>query len=382
MLRGQKVILDADLAESYGVTIKRLNQQVNRNAGRFPSDFVFQISAKEDKSLRLQFVTSNPRRDGRRYLPYAFTEHGAIMAAAVLNSGRAVEMSTFVVRAFIRMREALATPSFSRATFPGSTRLPIFRKRERRIFCELKTYRNTIFVQTRQSAGYPSAPWPFTLHLTFRLPFANNSHMAITRRQRQVYDFISDFVQKHSYSPSFEEIGEGLGLSSLATVHKHITNLEKKGLLTRDYNRSRSIDLLPPKGRLKQAMAVNTTMVLPLLGRIAAGQPIEAVENPQTISLADFVRSKEVFVLEVRGESMQDEHILDGDYVLVEKAKTAHNGDIVVALLDGTDATLKRFYREGDKVRLQPSNAAMQPIIVAAAAVQIQGRVIGVLRKY
>ena len=206
--------------------------------------------------------------------------------------------------------------------------------------------------------------------------------MAITRRQRQVYDFISDFVQKHGYSPSFEEIGAGLGLNSLATVHKHITNLEKKALLTRDYNRSRSIDLLPPKGRLKQAMAVNTTMVLPLLGRIAAGQPIEAVENPQTISLADFVRSKEVFVLEVRGESMQDEHILDGDYVLVEKAKTAHNGDIVVALVDGTDATLKRFYREGDRIRLQPSNAAMQPIIVAAAAVQIQGRVIGVLRKY
>jgi len=206
--------------------------------------------------------------------------------------------------------------------------------------------------------------------------------MAITKRQRQIYDFISDFVQKNGYSPSYEEIKLGMGLNSLATVHKHITNLEKKGLLTRDYNRSRSIDLLPPKGRLKQAMAVNTTMVLPLLGRIAAGQPIEAVENPQTISLADFVRSKEVFVLEVRGESMQDEHILDGDYVLVEKAKTAHNGDIVVALVDGTDATLKRFYREGDKIRLQPSNAAMQPIIVPAVAVQIQGRVIGVLRKY
>ncbi|MDP9161950.1 MAG: transcriptional repressor LexA [Acidobacteriota bacterium] len=206
--------------------------------------------------------------------------------------------------------------------------------------------------------------------------------MAITRRQRQVYDFISDFVQKHSYSPSFEEIGEGMGLSSLATVHKHVTNLEKKGLLTRDYNRSRSIDLLPPKGRLKQAMAVNTTMVLPLLGRIAAGQPIEAVQNPETISLADFVRSKEVFVLEVRGDSMQDEHILSGDYVLVERSKTAHNGDIVVALVDTTDATLKRFFREGDNIRLQPSNAAMKPIIVPAASVEIQGRVIGVLRKY
>lgn len=206
--------------------------------------------------------------------------------------------------------------------------------------------------------------------------------MAITRRQRQVYDFISEFVQKHNYSPSYDEIREGMGLNSLATVHKHITNLEKKGLLTRDYNRSRSIDLLPPKGRLKQAMSVNTTMVLPLLGRIAAGQPIEAIENPETISLGDFVRSREVFVLEVRGDSMQDEHILSGDYVLVEKTKTAHNGDIVVALVEGSDATLKRFYREGDNVRLQPSNVNMQPIIKPAAIVDIQGRVIGVLRKY
>src|SRR6476660_4448819 len=206
--------------------------------------------------------------------------------------------------------------------------------------------------------------------------------MAITKRQCEVYDFIAEFVQKNQYSPSFEEIGEGLGLSSLATVHKHITNLEKKGLLNRDYNRSRSIDLLPPKGRIKQAMSVNTGMVLPLLGRIAAGQPIEAIERPETISLADFVRSKEVFVLEVRGDSMQDEHILSGDYVLVEKSKTAHNGEIVVALVDGTDATLKRFYREGENIRLQPSNASMKPIIVPAASVQLQGRVIGVLRKY
>lgn len=206
--------------------------------------------------------------------------------------------------------------------------------------------------------------------------------MAITKRQRQVYDFIAEFVERNGYSPSFEEIGQGLGLSSLATVHKHISNLEKKGLLNRDYNRSRSIDLMPPKGRLKQAMSIHTGMVLPLMGRIAAGQPIEAIERPESISLSDFVRSKEVFVLEVRGDSMQDEHILSGDYVLVEKTKTAHNGDIVVALVEGSDATLKRFYREGDKIRLQPSNAKMKPIIVPAADVQIQGRVIGVLRKY
>ncbi len=205
--------------------------------------------------------------------------------------------------------------------------------------------------------------------------------MAITRRQRQVYDFISGFVQTHGYSPSFEEIGNGLGLSSLATVHKHITNLEKKGLLRRDYNRSRSIDVLPPRGRMKQALAP-PPLSLPLLGRIAAGHPIEAVENPESISLADFTGSKDVFVLQVRGDSMQDEAILDSDYVLVEKTATARNGEIVVALVEGTETTLKRFYKEADEIRLQPSNAAMAPIIVPAHAVQIQGRVIGVLRKY
>jgi len=208
--------------------------------------------------------------------------------------------------------------------------------------------------------------------------------MALTRRQKEVYDFISGFVDRHGYSPSFEEIAEGLGLSSLATVHKHISNLEDKQLLRRDYNRSRSIDLLRPRGRMKQSLAVaaESSMSLPLLGRIAAGRPLEAVENPETISLADFTRSKEVFVLQVKGQSMQDEAILDGDYVLVEKADSARDGEIVVALVDGTDATLKRLYVEGGKVRLQPSNSQMQPIIVPAASVQVQGRVIGVLRKY
>ena len=206
--------------------------------------------------------------------------------------------------------------------------------------------------------------------------------MAITKRQRQVYDFIANFVQDKGYSPSFEEIGDGMSLNSLATVHKHVSNLETKGLLKRDYNRSRSIDLLPIKGRLRQEMSVSTELRLPLMGRIAAGMPIEAMETPETISLADFVRSKEVFVLQVRGDSMQDEHIVDGDYVLVEKTKTAHNGEIVAALVDGSDSTLKRFYKEGDKIRLQPSNAAMKPIIVPAVDVQLQGRVIGVLRKY
>ena len=207
--------------------------------------------------------------------------------------------------------------------------------------------------------------------------------MAITKRQRQVYDFIHGFVQKNGYSPSFEEIGEGLGLSSLATVHKHVTNLEKKGLLKRDYNRSRSIDVLPVRGLFKrQAQKAPSEIALPLMGRIVAGQPIEAVENPETISLGDITRSKDVFVLQVKGESMKDEHIVDGDYVLVEKTQSARDGEIVVALVEGTDATLKRLYREGSNIRLQPSNVAMKPIVVPAKSVNIQGRVIGVLRKY
>lgn len=206
--------------------------------------------------------------------------------------------------------------------------------------------------------------------------------MAITKRQRQVYDFIHGFVQKNGYSPSFEEIGDGLGLSSLATVHKHISNLEKKGLLKRDYNRSRSIDVLPVRGLFKRQPKAPSEVALPLLGRIAAGQPIEAVENPETISLGDITRSKDVFVLQVKGESMKDEHIVDGDYVLVEKTESARDGEIVVALVEGTDATLKRLYRQGADIRLQPSNINMKPIVVPAKSVQVQGRVIGVLRKY
>jgi repressor LexA len=207
--------------------------------------------------------------------------------------------------------------------------------------------------------------------------------MALTKRQRQIYDYIADFVGRNGYSPSFEEIGDGMGLSSLATVHKHISNLEKKGLLKRDYNRSRSIDVLPPKGNMKKSMAMAPPpLELPLLGRIAAGRPIEAVENPETLSLSDFTSSKDVYVLKVMGESMQDEHIVEGDYVIVEKAETARNGEIVVAVVGGDDATLKRIYVEGETTRLQPSNAKMQPIIVPSRSVEVRGRVIGVLRKY
>jgi repressor LexA len=211
--------------------------------------------------------------------------------------------------------------------------------------------------------------------------------MALTKRQKQVYDFIADFVARNGYSPSFEEIGLGMKLSSLATVHKHISNLEKKGLLKRDYNRSRSIDILAPKGALKKSLAAAAAAAplgtsLPLLGRIAAGRPVEALENPETISLSDITRSKDVYVLEVTGESMIDEHIMSGDYVLVEKTNTARNGEMVVALVEGSETTLKRMYKEDAQIRLQPSNASMPPIMVPAQAVAVQGRVIGVLRKY
>jgi len=167
-------------------------------------------------------------------------------------------------------------------------------------------------------------------------------------------------------------------------VHKHINNLEAKKLLRRDYNRSRSIDVLPlPDGIPARARALAAdSFELPLVGRIAAGKPIEQVETPQTISLTDFTRAKDVFVLQVMGESMQDEHIMNGDYVLVEKAESAREGEIVVALVNGSETTLKRLYHAGEQIRLQPSNTAMQPIMVPADAVQVQGRVVAVLRKY
>jgi repressor LexA len=203
-----------------------------------------------------------------------------------------------------------------------------------------------------------------------------NSRMAITRRQKEVLDFISSFTQRNGYSPSYEEIAHGLGLRSLATVHKHITNLHNKGLLQRAHNRSRSIDVLPPRAKAKPGER------LPLAGRIAAGLPVEALETQETISLGDIVGNRDVFALQVRGESMRDEHIVDGDYVFVERTATAHEGDIVVALVRGAETTLKRYYLEGSVVRLQPSNAEMDPIYVPAAQVAIQGRVLGVLRRY
>jgi repressor LexA len=210
-----------------------------------------------------------------------------------------------------------------------------------------------------------------------RLLFARMYRMAITRRQKEVIDFLSSFTSKNGYSPSYEEIAAGLGLNSLATVHKHVTNLQMKGLLQRAHNRSRSIDVIPQRVAGRKMLDR-----LPLLGRIAAGKPVEAIETAETISLSDIIGNREVFALEVRGDSMRDEHIMSGDYVLVERTRTAREGEIVVALIDGTEATLKRFYREGNLIRLQPSNSEMKPIYAPASNVSIQGKVLGMLRKY
>src|ERR1700752_5228264 len=203
--------------------------------------------------------------------------------------------------------------------------------------------------------------------------------MALTKRQKEVLDYLVSFETKHGYAPSFEEIGKGLKLTSLATVHKHISTLEKKGFIRRGYNQSRSIEIVqfpkPVIGRRIQE--------LPLVGRMAAGRPLEAVEERETISLGDFARGGNSFVLQVKGSSMIEDHIMDGDFVVCEQTQVANAGDIVVALIRNEEATLKRFYREGPgKIRLQPANSEMGPIIEAASDVKIQGRVIGVLRKY
>lgn len=199
--------------------------------------------------------------------------------------------------------------------------------------------------------------------------------MAITRRQRQVLDFIGNFVERCGYSPSFEEIARGLDLSSLATVHKHISNLERKGLLQRAPNRSRSIDILPER-------KPSSGQKIPMMGRIAAGRPVEAIAAHESLSLDDLIDDKPVFALEVRGESMREDHIMHGDYVLVEKTQTPRQGEIVIALVDGSETTLKRYYLEGNVVRLQPANSEMEPIYVPAAQVAIQGRVLAIVRKF
>lgn len=198
----------------------------------------------------------------------------------------------------------------------------------------------------------------------------------LTKRQREILDYLNEFIEDNGYAPSLEEIGRRFRLSSLATVHKHLTNLQDKGFIRRAWNRSRSVEVVPTRlgGR-----AVD----LPLLGYVAAGAPIEAVVSSETVTVPeDFAGARDTYALRVRGDSMIDEQIRDGDLVVIEDRQAARDGEMVIALLDGTDATLKKFYLEGEHIRLQPANETMKPIIVDANAVQIQGVVVGVMRQY
>ncbi|MBI5115607.1 transcriptional repressor LexA [Candidatus Poribacteria bacterium] len=202
----------------------------------------------------------------------------------------------------------------------------------------------------------------------------------LTRRQKEVLDFVRDFVAEKGYSPSLEEIGAGFGMSSVATVHKHLTHLRQKGFIRHEPNRKRSVEVV--ESHLPE---MSPMVDLPLLGTIAAGEPIQAVENKDSIAVpAELAprRGRRMFVLKVKGDSMVDDHILDGDYVIVVEGRSADNGQTVVALLDNENATLKRYYREKDSVRLQPANESLQPIIVKDRDIRIQGIVVGLMRRY
>lgn len=206
--------------------------------------------------------------------------------------------------------------------------------------------------------------------------------MALTKRQKQVLDFIANFVDENGYCPSYEEIAGGLELASLATVHKHISVLEAKNYLKRGFNQSRSLELTA-KYLQEQRRTKPAGTEIPLRGRIAAGAPVESVEQQEVLNFADFAGNGNTFALEVRGNSMIDDHICDGDMILLESVTEAHDGDIVVALVADAETTLKRFYREpGDMVRLQPANSELKPIYVTSRDVKIQGRLLAVLRKY
>jgi repressor LexA len=216
--------------------------------------------------------------------------------------------------------------------------------------------------------------------------------MALTRRQKEVLDFIAHFVQDNQYSPSYEEIATGLDLASLATVHKHIQALETKRYLKRGFNQSRSIELAEKYFQEQKQFAERAPAMMrpvavmpsvPLLGRIAAGAPVEAVAGNATLEFGDFAANTDTYALEVRGDSMIDDHIMSGDFVLIKRTREVRDGDIVVALVGGTESTLKRFYREPDgRARLQPANSTMGPILVPMDQLEIQGKLLAVLRKY
>jgi len=207
--------------------------------------------------------------------------------------------------------------------------------------------------------------------------------MALTRRQKDVLDFIDNYQVQNGYNPSYEEIAHGLKLSSIATVHKHISALAKKNYLSRGANQSRSVEVAPRYAQEKNRGRFEAMLEVPIHGSIAAGMPVQAFDTADSLSFADFVGRKETYALRVRGNSMVDDHICDGDMILVESTRDASDGQIVVALVGGAETTLKRLYREpGNIIRLQPANETMSPIRVPSSQVEIRGRLLAVLRKY
>ncbi len=200
----------------------------------------------------------------------------------------------------------------------------------------------------------------------------------LTKRQKQLVDYLDNYINEHGYAPTLAEVGEFFGLSSLATVHKHLRNLESKGFIKRQHNHSRALEISQRRKRDGGGAGASVCS-----GQVAAGQPIEAIEGNETISVPeDFVRRDNTFCLRVRGESMVDDGIRDGDYIIVEGRDTATNGETVVALV-GNEATVKRFFRESDgRVRLQPANQLMEPIFVSQGDLQIRGVVVGLMRHY
>jgi repressor LexA len=202
--------------------------------------------------------------------------------------------------------------------------------------------------------------------------------MPLTRRQRQILDYLNSYTSENGYAPSFEEIAEHFNYNSLATVHEHLTNIERKGYIKRTYNESRAIEILPSD-------VISRAVEIPLMGAVAAGVPIEVATHEESVAVPeDFVRrSGNHYALRVRGQSMIDDQIRDGDFVVVHDRNSADNGDMVIAMLEGSSATVKRYYREKDgRIRLQPSNDQMQPIYVREDQMQVRGIVVGVLRKY
>jgi repressor LexA len=202
--------------------------------------------------------------------------------------------------------------------------------------------------------------------------------MPLTKRQSEILKYLQEHIRDRGYAPSFEEIAEHFTFQSLATVHEHLTNLERKGYIHRTHNESRAIEVLPPRGQ-------SGATEIPLLGKVAAGSPIESTTSNETIAVPDQLlpRRGPNYALQVQGESMIDEHIMDGDYVVVHGKQAADNGEMVIALVNGSEATVKRYYREqGGWIRLQPANPAMQPMRFQERDVLIQGVVVGVIRKY